>query len=77
MSLLLLKGKGVLVQRRFPRAFSVSYLFLRSLRCWTSSLTFQEDAIYMNPYFSQIRSSRKRQSEGMIKPALSYSVCGI
>jgi hypothetical protein len=31
----------------------------------------------MNPYFSQIRSSRKRQSEGIIMPALSYSVCGI
>ena len=68
MSLYLISRKCLLiVQRRAPllRAFSTSYLFLRSLRCWTSSLSFQEEAICMKPYFNQSRSSLKRQSEGI------------
>ena len=81
MSLYLISRKCLLiVQRRaaFARAFSTSYLFLRSLRCWTSSLSFQVDAICMKPYFNQSRSSLKRQSDGSSGiPSLVYSVWGI
>ena len=52
------------IHLRFCNFLAKSSLFLRSFLYWTSSLTFQLDAICWNPYLSQIKSSRYLQSEG-------------